>query len=192
MLGTKEKILKSAEEIILQNGYNATGTNAIVKHAGVSKGSFFHFFATKEILLLELLDLYFEENLKKPLIESCNQNKKQPYQTLISFIEEIENWYMKSQFYGGCLIGNIALELSDISNEVRKKIASYFDQWKDILYEILSDTELMLDQEDFINLYIASIEGVTMTVKAHKDKKIAKKEFLSCKRLVEIAFNNKN
>ncbi len=50
---SRDKILQSAVQLFLEEGFEATSVNDICKHAGVSKGSFYHYFETKQVLFLE-------------------------------------------------------------------------------------------------------------------------------------------
>ena len=47
---TRDKLIDSGAELIAQQGYNATGINAVLKTCGVPKGSFYHYFSSKEDL----------------------------------------------------------------------------------------------------------------------------------------------
>ncbi|MFC6673134.1 TetR/AcrR family transcriptional regulator [Marinobacterium aestuariivivens] len=49
---TREKLLCTAMELIWQSNYTSVGVNEICKQAGVTKGSFYHYFETKA-------DLYY-------------------------------------------------------------------------------------------------------------------------------------
>ena len=52
---TRAHILRAAQKLFAQNGYDATGVAEICAAAGVSKGAFYHHFPTKQVLFLELL-----------------------------------------------------------------------------------------------------------------------------------------
>lgn len=52
----KTKILDAAERVILRVGPTGLSVDAVVREAGVSKGGFFHHFATKEALLVAVLE----------------------------------------------------------------------------------------------------------------------------------------
>ena len=54
---TKERIFQAAKEILQQNGYEALSIKHICDVAGVSNGSFYHHFKSKDDLLSELLDI---------------------------------------------------------------------------------------------------------------------------------------
>jgi AcrR family transcriptional regulator len=53
---TRANILNAAQSLFAQNGYDATGVADICQAAGVSKGSFYYHFPSKQALFLELLD----------------------------------------------------------------------------------------------------------------------------------------
>ena len=52
----KRKILVKAFELFRKNGYMDTKVEDITKALGISKGSFYTYFKTKEELLCELLE----------------------------------------------------------------------------------------------------------------------------------------
>ena len=53
---TQTRLLDAAEASFAQSGYEATSVATICQAAGVSKGAFYHHFASKQVLFLELLD----------------------------------------------------------------------------------------------------------------------------------------
>jgi len=55
---TRDKLLHTAEELMLRDGYSATRVDDVIRKAGVSKGSFYHFFDSKESLGLAAIDQY--------------------------------------------------------------------------------------------------------------------------------------
>ena len=59
---TKQRLLKSAQTLMLANGYKATSVDQICNAAGLSKGSFYHFFEGKEALGLAVLRFSLEEH----------------------------------------------------------------------------------------------------------------------------------
>ncbi len=53
---SREKILEMAGRLFSEKGYDATSVHEICTKAGVSKGAFYHYFSTKEILFLILME----------------------------------------------------------------------------------------------------------------------------------------
>ena len=58
-IDTKESLLAAAKKLFLTRGYAGTSVDAICSQAKVSKGSFYHFFDTKEELALAVLPVGF-------------------------------------------------------------------------------------------------------------------------------------
>lgn len=79
-LSEKEKlILNSACELFSEKGYSATSTNEIAKKAGVSEGTIFRYFNTKNHILKGLLVQLIElvvDNIALPPIEKILKNEK--------------------------------------------------------------------------------------------------------------------
>ena len=52
---TRGKLLQTAFQLFHEQGYNATGVATILREAGVNPGSMYHFFSSKDDLLLKVL-----------------------------------------------------------------------------------------------------------------------------------------
>ena len=52
---TRERILRTAFQLFHEQGFNATGVATIAREAGVNPGSLYHFFESKDDLLLAVL-----------------------------------------------------------------------------------------------------------------------------------------
>ena len=59
-LGVREKLIRSAQASMLSKRYSATGVDDICRDAGVSKGSFYHQFSSKEALAIAALGEFYE------------------------------------------------------------------------------------------------------------------------------------
>ncbi len=94
---TRNDLIRSGLELLTQNGFLATGVDAIVKNANVPKGSFYYYFKSKEDYaqtVLNAYDSFFEHKLKKHLHESsCT-----PMVRLENFINDACEG-LKIQFY---------------------------------------------------------------------------------------------
>ncbi len=57
-------LLQASLELFAEKGYGNTSVNAIIEQVGVSKGAFYHYFASKEEVLSALCSSYLEEQLQ--------------------------------------------------------------------------------------------------------------------------------
>ena len=53
---TRDKLIDTGAELITQQGYNATGINAVLNACGVPKGSFYPYFSSKEDFGLAVIE----------------------------------------------------------------------------------------------------------------------------------------
>lgn len=52
----RDRLLRAAEQVLAERGYHGARVEDVVRRAGASKGAFYHYFTSKEELLLELID----------------------------------------------------------------------------------------------------------------------------------------
>ena len=88
----RKKIIDKAWELFAKNGYEETKVEDITKDLGISKGSFYTYFATKEELLYEILG-----KIKKEVIENLeNINVDQtPEKVLEDYVKAKMNYAVK-------------------------------------------------------------------------------------------------
>src|SRR5688500_14647291 len=103
---TRERILDAAQALILDHGFGSTTVDAVVNRAGITKGAFFHHFASKADLARALVDRYARmdrEHLAHHL-ERAKKMAADPLQQLlllIAFYEE--DFESLDQPFPGCL-----------------------------------------------------------------------------------------
>src|SRR5438874_9565137 len=66
---TRDKLLDAAQELMLAKGYTATSVDEVCEAAGLTKGSFFHYFEGKEHLGRVVVERFF--SAKRQLFESA-------------------------------------------------------------------------------------------------------------------------
>lgn len=59
--GTREAILEAAQRLFTDRGFEGTSTHAIVEASGTSKGSFYHYFSSKEDLYTAVLERMLDD-----------------------------------------------------------------------------------------------------------------------------------
>src|SRR5205085_6160248 len=85
---TKERILDAAEEIMLQKSFHSVGLNEILAAVKVPKGSFYHYFDSKEQFGVELLKHYVSEaTAQKRRYLLTSDLEPDPYQRLLAYLD---------------------------------------------------------------------------------------------------------
>ena len=99
---TKEILLETATKLFSENGYEATGVRDILQVSGVSTGSFYHFFSSKESIFEAVIERYLQGYTDR--IGSIFTDEKKPFSERIGlFFEELkktsDGYYHKLQGY---------------------------------------------------------------------------------------------
>lgn len=168
---SRDRIIDAAMELFHQNGYTATGISAILKRASVNSGSLYHFFPTKEDLLLALLERY-KELLYPAVMDPVFSRVTDPIERIFGVLDGYRQMLIATGCSLGCPIGNLALELSDTHPAVRRGIAENFDGWKNAIRACLDEAAdrfpTDLDRESLASFVLTVMEGGMMQAKAHK------------------------
>ena len=117
-LDVRQHILDTAQPIILGKGFSAVGLNELLSKAGVPKGSFYHYFKSKEMFGEALLSSYFSEyqaRLEVRLAPSgCTAGER-----LLSYWDTWLETQSSDGTEGKCLIVKLSGEVSDLSEAMR-------------------------------------------------------------------------
>lgn len=118
---TREHILETAEALILGKGFSAVGLGPILSAAGVPKGSFYHWFPSKEGFGVALLERYFAGYLDKLDAQFSTHAATGRARVLAYFAE-----WMDRHRDGGCaqqcLAVKLAAEVADLSEPMRQAL----------------------------------------------------------------------
>lgn len=124
---TKRRILEAGAELIHQNGFNNTGLKDILQAAGVPKGSFYFYFDNKEAFGLALVD-YYNESFATRLRPILKDDSTPPLEKLRCFFDLFHGYFESQRFSRGCPVGNLAAEMSDLSEPFRVKLDESMDR----------------------------------------------------------------
>lgn len=115
---TRAGILATGQRIMAGKGYSAVGLNEILTAAGVPKGSFYHYFGSKDAFGVALLENYFEDYLAE-----CDRILAQPGLTMAQRLMDYWQLWRTSQSYedcqGKCLAVKLGAEVADLSEAMR-------------------------------------------------------------------------
>lgn len=114
-----EKILDEGTSLLWSKGFNATSVNDIVKAAGIPKGSFYHYFESKEDFVNKALDHYYEGQVFA-LMSSLSDDTISAKQRLVNYYSDrVKAMKGEMNCTKGCLGGNLASEVAEHKESVR-------------------------------------------------------------------------
>lgn len=168
---TRDRLIDAAMELFHVQGYGATGVAQILKKAECNSGSLYHFFPTKEDLLLAVLEKY-KVMLYPALLDPIWGRLSDPIEKIFGLLDGYRQMLIETQCTFGCPIGNLALELAHTHPHAAKLIAENFHGWRDAVKRCLDDASGRFP-EDLDRLQLASfvltvMEGGVMQARAEK------------------------
>ena len=122
----RKKILDKAWELFKKNGYEETKVEDITSELGISKGSFYTYFKTKDEVLYEIL-----EKVKKQNMERINKINvaQEPDKILEDYVISKMNYTVK-------LLNNMKISSID-KNLSNSKLKNFFEELKKISIEFI-------------------------------------------------------
>ena len=130
ILETRERLLKTAFQLFHEQGYHATGVATILREAGVNAGSMYHFFSSKDDLLLKVLEFALDY-LEPMVMGPAEAATVDPIERVFALLQQYREQLHANQCRMGCPIGNLALEVSDGNAKARELIHRNFQNWAD-------------------------------------------------------------
>ncbi|HEU4370617.1 MAG TPA: TetR family transcriptional regulator C-terminal domain-containing protein [Methylomirabilota bacterium] len=172
---TRKAILSAATRLMHVRGYQNTSLDDVLRESGVGKGNFYYHFRSKEDLGYAILDQLVAGFLERTL-EPCFSAPDVPRLTQIRcFLDRVLEAQRQRNCVGGCAMGNLASELSDVHEGFRARLASVFTAWKSRLRAALVEAQthgevLAACRPDSVaHFLVAGLEGAILLSKVSKD-----------------------
>ena len=172
-LTTKGKLVEAAQALMLSKGYAATTVDEICEQAGVSKGSFYHFFETKEELGLAVVEAFQARN-DRLVAEGLQTQLSDPVEQSLALLDHLIA--SAGELWGsGCLLGTFALDLADTNPTICDAVSAKFEAVAGRLAEGLQplfsggSPEDARSAKELSEQFIIVVEGALILAKAHKD-----------------------
>jgi TetR/AcrR family transcriptional repressor of nem operon len=109
---TRRRILSAAQPIMANKGFSAVCLNEVLSAAGAPKGSFYHYFSSKDAFGQALLKAYFDESLDE--LENVRQQQDLSMgDRLMHYWQHWADSQMDAEPNGKCLVVKLGAEVPD-------------------------------------------------------------------------------
>ena len=170
----RDAILTSATRLMAVHGYRNTSLDDVLRESGVGKGNFYHYFRSKEELGYAILDQFIAAFLDRTL-QPCFSEAGRPLAQIRCFLDRVREAQRERNCVGGCPLGNLAAELSDLHEGFRGRLNGVFSTWRERLTRALQEAQQGGDvradcqPEAVAHFLVAALEGAMLMTKLTKD-----------------------
>ena len=186
---TRERLVASAAEVIRIKGYAAASVNDIAAAAGVTKGSFFHHFPTKEACAREAA-VQWKEQSRADAADSARKATT-PAERIIAYIDFRISLLEGPVAKYACYIGTVLHEVHDTHPELAADIASsLLDQARALEPDLAAALGAARSEAHALAIHIeASIQGALLLARAEGGTAGARASLGYLKNYIEFKLN---
>jgi AcrR family transcriptional regulator len=174
---TRERLLKAGYREVYRSGFQSASIDTILAAANVTKGALYYHFESKEALghaiIDEVVATFLCNNWLLPLQRS---EDKDSIDALIDIVQAIPA--RPRDLKGGCPLGNLAQEMSQLDEQFRKRLEAMFQAWQEGVAMALRRGQSQgtvrrdLVPDETASFLIAMVEGYEVLAKNSQDVKV--------------------
>ena len=170
----KQKAIEAAQHLMTTGGYAATTIDEIISLAGVSKGSVYHAFKSKEELAITALEDY-ERRGWEIVGKGSYLDIEDPVERALALVRHIER-KASELWEHGCLLGSISLEVAARHPTLHQRIDELFDEFENGIAAMFAPALKArkitnTSAKELARHMLAIIEGAIITAKSHRQPK---------------------
>lgn len=134
--GTRGKLVGATVRLILKQGFPATTVDQICTEAGVTKGSFFHHFATKDAIGLAAAEGWMEY-VASVYAGAVSDGTADPLDQLHKFFDILDGFTRDPGRLCACVVGMLSQEMALVHPQFQAAAARHFTSWTQNLNRLL-------------------------------------------------------
>jgi len=165
---TREKLVRTAERLMLRDGYSAMRVDDVLRMAGLSKGSFYHFFGSKEDLGLAALEHYYSDRVGR-LAAGRYAAETDPLRRAEGFLKHASD-VAADLWSTGCLLASLASEAAGSSRVIAKALKKRTNELRALLVDVLGPlARPETTAADLADHFLVCVEGSIVLARIYGD-----------------------
>ncbi|MBT2430536.1 TetR/AcrR family transcriptional regulator [Streptomyces sp. ISL-112] len=170
VIGTRERIVRAASQLMQRHGYDGTGIKQISVTANATAGSVYHFFpGGKQELAIAVIRSGEQEFIDE--LDAVMRTESDPAEALPVFTGLLADGLYASDWYDGCPVATTALGASSRLPGIQAAAAEALSHWHELVFDRLK--EAGIDQEEARELahtVISTLEGAELAAQLSRSR----------------------
>ncbi len=172
----KREILQQGFDVMYAKGYHATSVQDVADAAGIPKGSFYHYFRTKEQFTLDAMRLY-TDLVYQEMEQTLTDTSLPPLKRILKLYQDRMSYYQSHNYQLGCFAGNLTQEVADTNETLRLAVDAFFLKNRALIVDCLDKAQRNGElhgnhnTEDMAEFIISSYEGALLRMKSMQNAK---------------------
>jgi TetR/AcrR family transcriptional repressor of nem operon len=190
---SKTKLLDASLRVIRSKGYSATTVDDICGAAGVTKGSFFHHFSSKEELALAAAD-HFAGMAKELFATAPYTHAADPFARLLGYVDFRNGLLCDDLAFCTCLFGTMVQETYDTHPNIRAACHGHLHDHVELLAKDIAAAkqervpDARWSAESLAAFTQAVLQGAFVLAKAENSPGVAAESLAHLRRYLEMLF----
>lgn len=187
----KEELLQKATELFRTQGFHATSVDDVCAAAGVTKGTFFHYFKSKEALAQVCLEEW------KCMVAHMEDHapfakESDPLKKVLGYLDFFLSVVSHPKQIKSCLAGTVVQEIWDTHPQLKNAANACFTASGDRFAKLLNDAAKhygkTVDAKALSDLYLATFQGSLILYKGSGDIRVFRRNFGLLKSFIQHLF----
>lgn len=194
---SRERILASAEAIILRKGFSATSIEDIIDRAAITKGGFFYHFEGKPGLAAALVKRYLaqDDEIFDTLWRQAESLSEDPLHQLLIFLKLLAEMLLHMETtHPGCLVASFTYESNLFDETVREGMREGLEAWRDMMQRKLAAADAAYERhtdqslETLANMFTGIIEGGILLARNFDNNQLLADQVLAYRSFIRMIY----
>lgn len=195
---TRDKILEVGRDLALRQGHVATSIDEIIEQAGITKGTFFYHFKTKQDLAIALIQKFANKDVEilEENLAGAEKLSKDPLQQLLIFVGLIQKLHENIDGNAvGCLFASYSYENQLVDRDVKAIVSETILKWRKKLSEKIKEIinkyppRQTIDPDELADMFTVTLEGAYVFTRLMHQPKLVNQHLEHYKNYIESLFN---
>ena len=194
---SRERILASAEALMLQKGYASTSIEDILVKASITKSGFFYHFEGKTGLAEALIRRYLEQDDKifKDLFIKAVDLSEDPLHQLLIFLKLLSELLGNlEETHPGCLVASFTYANQQFNDNIRKLMRTGLLNWREMIGRQLDLIEQQYDMKSDVShdtlsdMFTGTIEGGILLARNFDNNQLLVAQIMAYRSFIRVLY----